>query len=264
MKSLILSALVVSSLSLAQTAPTRHTIPLTDPGRPARVHIESVNGAIHVEGHAGKDVILEVAYSGAPRRERNVDTKGMKRLDLGMDGLEAEEQNNQVKIESGGPGKMDLHVLVPAQSSVKVESVDGGDLRLEGISGGVEAECVNGKIILNNLSGAVSAEGVNGGIVASFSQVAADKPVSLSTVNGAVEVTLPADVKAKIKMRSEHGGVMSDFDLKSESTETVTSGRDKSGKFKLTLGRSVSGAINGGGPELRIETVNGAIYLKKK
>jgi DUF4097 and DUF4098 domain-containing protein YvlB len=266
MKSLILSALAVSALSLAQTTPNRYTIPLTDPGRPARVHIESVNGAVHVEGHAGKDVILEVSTSGPAMKDRGTDAKGMKRFDLATAGLEAEEKNNQVKIESGGPGKVDLHVLVPAQSSVKVESVGGGELKIEGLTGGVEAEGVNGKIILTNLSGGVVSESVNGGIVASFTQLTNDKPVSLTSVNGPVEVTLPADVKAKVKLRSENGGVMSDFDLKTDPSDmaATSNGRDKSGKFKLKLDRSVNGSINGGGAELRIETVNGAIYLKKK
>lgn len=265
MKSLIVATLAVSALGLAQTTPNKYTIPLTDPTRPARVHVESVNGSITVETHAGKDVILEVT-TGSPLKDRGADAKGMKRFDLMSGGLEAEERNNQVKIESGSHAKVDMRILVPPESSVKAELVGGGDLKIEGVMGSVEAECVNCKTILTNLGGAVTVESVNGGVQANLPRLSADKPVAITSVNGPIDLSLPADIKARVRLRSENGSVQSDFDLKVDSSDATTTanGRDKSGRFRLRLDRSVYGSINGGGTEVRLETVNGPIILRKK
>ena len=260
-----LSAISCAAMALAQSTPARYNIPLSDPARPARVHIEMLSGSVHVGTHTGKDVILEVTTT--PGKERGPDSKGLRRVEIAGAGLEATEKNNLVHIESGQQhGAVNLNVLVPESSSVKAELVQSGDLRIEGVQGNIEAENVNGKVILTDVAGAVVAESVNGGISVSFTRVPSDKPMSFTTVNGAIDVTMPADTKATVKLRTENGSVYTDFDLALQPGQVVSSpgGRDKHGNFKITMEHAAKGTINGGGVEMRLESVNGSLTLKKK
>jgi len=62
------------------------------------------------------------------------------------------------------------------------------------------------------------------------------KPMSFSSLNGTLDVTLPADIKANIKLQSDNGEVYSDFpvDMLAPSVnQTVQDDRSKGGKYRL-------------------------------
>jgi len=83
-------------------------------------------------------------------------------------------------------------------------------------------------------------------------------------MNGRIDLTLPADAKADLKINNQRGETYSDFDLQvSTSVERSESGREKGPKYRLNLERIVSAKINGGGPEISMRSVNGAIYIRK-
>ena len=123
---------------------------------------------------------------------------------------------------------------------------------------------------------------MNGRIVASVTQVSAAKASSFSSMNGSIEVTLPADLKARLKMKTDHGEIYTDFDVKVESatgsnaptTIAQDGGRDSGKKNGLPslpqlpglprLDRTLYGTINGGGPEMQFITFNGRIVIRKK
>ena len=56
--------------------------------------------------------------------------------------------------------------------------------------------------------------------------------MSFSTLNGDVDVTLPADTKARFKMRTDFGDIFTDFDVKMEANAppVVEEQKDKNGK----------------------------------
>ena len=65
-------------------------------------------------------------------------------------------------------------------------------------------------------------------------------------------------------MRAENGDVFSDFDvtLRGDQTQTKT---DVQGDRRRWRSDSFTlGTINGGGPEIRLESMNGKIYVRKK
>jgi len=96
--------------------------------------------------------------------------------------------------------------------------------------------------------------------------VTAQKPMAFTSMNGAVDVTLPPLAKANLKLRSDNGDVFTDFDVQLQSqtrTPAVDDSRSRGGRFRLEVDRSVSGTINGGGPEFELRTFNGPIYLRK-
>lgn len=91
--------------------------------------------------------------------------------------------------------------------------------------------------------------------------------MSFSTMNGDVDVTLPGDTKARVKMKSDNGDIYSDFEVKVEanpSNPNVSDTHGKDGRFHVQFDKVTYGSINGGGPEMQFTTFNGKIYLRKK
>jgi DUF4097 and DUF4098 domain-containing protein YvlB len=217
-----------------------------------------------VKVHASaKDAVVEARGRSRDSR-RKEPPPGMRRIDPVSSGLSAEEENNHIKVQVGVHSNVDVTVFVPADTSLKLSTVNGGNITVEGVSGEIDANNVNGSVTLTNVSGAVVAHALNGKVQVELNRVVADKAMSFSTLNGDVDVTLPADARANLKMKSENGEIFSDFEiqLKPSSAQPVSSGGK--GKYKLRFDRALYGSINGGGPEFSFTTLNGTIYLRKK
>jgi len=113
----------------------------------------------------------------------------------------------------------------------------------------------------------VVAHTLNGAVTASLDHVTGNKPMSFTSLNGKVDVTLPADTKARLRLKSDNGSIYSDFDVKLEADggkPVVEDSRGQGGKYKISVDRNVTGTINGGGPEYTFQTMNGNILIHKK
>lgn len=252
--------------------PQRVNIPLTDPTRPAIVNASLMNGGITVTGYNGKEIIVEARARGQERtRESRPDPKaeGMHRLETRGTGLTVDEQDNEVHIGLGMNMNrtVDLNIQVPFNTSLKLRCLNDGDIRVEHVSGEVDADDLNGAVKLTNISGAVVAHSLNEDVVVTLDQVTPGKSMSFSTMNGDVDVTLPADVKARVKMKSENGEIYSDFEFHPESNPAnpkISETHGKDGRYRVQFDKVTYGSINGGGPEMQFTTFNGKIYLRKK
>jgi hypothetical protein len=256
----------VCGIGWAQDTPDRLTVPFSDPARPRTVKVSLLNGSVQVRGYDGKDVVIE----GSPGKgsEGREAPQGMRRIPMRSTGLEAEEENNVIRISAAAHSRyVDLSIQVPRGTSLQLRSVNSKEMLVENVDGDIEANCTNGRVTLNNVSGSVVAHSLNGGVFVTLNQVRGDKPMSFSTMNGNIDVTLPADIKARMKFKSDHGEVFTDFDVKTEPSPTPAveeSRSERRGKYRISVDRAVYGTVNGGGPEMSFTTVNGRIYVRKK
>jgi hypothetical protein len=250
------------------------TVPLTDPGRPAHVEVSLVMGGVTVVGAAVQEVTIEATARAEEEDERDLEMedpgsddrrRGMKRIPNTALGLEAEEKNNRVTISSESWRQpVDLTITVPAASAVVVSTVNDGDLEIRGVTGEIEVHNTNGSITVADARGPVTAATVNGDIRVVFrgdATVAA--PMGFSTLNGDVEVSLPAGLKADVRMRSDNGEIYSDFDVALDRKPAKVEEEREKGRYRVILSREVAGTIGGGGPELLLKTFNGDILLKR-
>lgn len=255
--------IVIALLPFVALAQERLTVPFSDPNRPGTVRVHALDGSISVVGGPGKEVVIETSGGGSRVREGRDVPQGMRRIAGAGGGLEVQEENNVIKINAEDHGRQDLRIQVPVKTSLVIRAVNRG-VTVEGTEGEVDAGSVNGHVIIKNISGSVIANTVNGKVEAVLNAVTPDKPMSFTTLNGTVDVTLPATTKANLRMRTENGDIYSDFDvtLKGDQRETKTEVRGEKRKWKsesFTLG-----TINGGGPEIRFESMNGRVYIRKK
>lgn len=281
-QTLFVAALLALAVAygLAQTAgPEEITVPLSNPSQPAFLKVSLMNGAIHVKAYSGKDVVVRYRSLDEHRdhdededRDDDADKlakrKGMKRLTNTSSALSVEEEDNEVTVRTGWRSMgtpLELTIQVPKNASMKLNTMNEGDITVEGISGDVEVSNMNGKVILTDISGSVVADAMNEDIRVSFSGLDAKKVSSFSSMNGDIDVTLPSSVKASLRLKNDMGEIYSDFDMKLETSPSrVEEGdRGKRGRYRVTMEKVMTGTLNGGGAEMTFKNFNGDIYIRK-
>ena len=227
----------------AERAWTR-TYTLAGPG--AAVEIVNVSGTITVEAVEGDtlDVTATVTARGATAEEaRKV-----------VDTVEIAEEAGaaRVRLKPQYPRELGRHgievsftIRAPRSATIALET-GNGQVKVAGAFAGLKAGTTNGAIHGDGLGNAVAATTTNGDIKVQMASVGGDG-VSLETTNGSIDLKLPRDAKATVAARCVNGSI-SVADLPFE----------RSGEGAR---RKLDGAINGGGPTLRLETVNGRIRV---
>lgn len=219
---------------------------------------DAVDSAVHgvLGGHDADD---------REERGKRDKAKGMRKIpNVGL-GLSVEESQNVVRIESESWRRsIDLRIKVPANTALKLATVNDGDIAVAGVTGDLELSNTNGSITVRAAGGTVVANTVNGEVSVTFSRLATFKSMAFSTLNGDIDVTLPAAINADVRMSSDNGEIYSDFDLKlAPRPSQVKEERGAAGKFKVTIGKEVYGTIGSGGSDLLFKTFNGDIYIRK-
>ncbi len=269
MKSIFIITAFCCALS-AQDSGNRITVPFSDASQPRRLVASMMQGCFAIEGYDGKDVVIEPRGAGGEEHQvRPMPRKaeGMKRIEPAGLGISVEEENNTVKIHSSMGRGRDLLVRVPFATSLKVECMNGGDIKVDRVTGDIDLQNLNGAVTATNVSGSVIAHSLNGQVLVTLDKVTPDKPMSFSSLNGDVDVTLPGDTRGTVRMKTDHGEIFSDFDIKinpSAAAPVVEDSRGKGGRYRVKVDSTTVGALNGGGPDLTFKTFNGNIYIRKK
>jgi DUF4097 and DUF4098 domain-containing protein YvlB len=268
-KSGFILVLLGAGIAWPQDSGDRITVPFSDPSRPHTLKVSLINGGITVKGYDGKEAIIESRGSeGEERRHERPPrgAEGMKRITNTAMGLTAEEEDNVLTVGAHPGRNVDLVIQVPVNTSLKLSSINGGDIVVDHISGEIEVNNTNGGVKLTNVSGSVIAHALNQNIVVKLSQVAPDKSMSFSSLNGDVDVTFPADTKARVKLKTDNGEIYTDFDIRLDASgqkPVIEDGRANHGKYRVRVDHAMYGTINGGGPEFQFQTFNGNIYIRK-
>ena len=252
----------------------RLTMPFSDPAKPGTVEVSVVNGSITIRGANRKDVQIEGrATSGRPAPRRRAPDEppppGLRRLTQNSP-FSVEEDKNTISIDVNSALRgMDFIIEVPLRTNLELETVMGS-VTVEGVEGELEVEAVNGAVTLTNVGGSVVAHSVNGKVTATVSRATPQKAMAFTSLNGSVDVTLPATVKANLKLRSDQGDVYTDFDLqvRQDSSNSNTSPRvdvSRNGRARavVEIDNAIYGSINGGGPDFEMRTFNGNVYVRK-
>jgi hypothetical protein len=264
--SLALAGLLLAVCALAcaqETAGGRIVVPARDTSHPRVVNATVHAGSIAVKTYSGNEVIVETGGAGEARARADGAPAGMKRIDLPR-GLDVEEEDNVITVRARPGGAAHLTITVPTDTSLNLKS-HSGNITVDGVHGEIDASSHSGSITLTNVSGTVVANAFNGALKIAIDRVDPAKPMSFSTFNGSIDVTLPADLKADIKLKTNHGEIFSDFDINLTGGHPITEKNDTpDGKFRLRTDRTIYGQIDGGGAEVSFQSFNGRITLRKK
>ena len=319
----------------SESSPTH--LKFTDPAKPGTVRLRLAWGDVTVTAADTQEVTIVSNIKNKHAAEKRAD--GLRRLDSEVT-YSAAEKDNVISLEfsmdvaGSSHGNASVQLTVPRQTSIVVQSSFGGGVHVRDLVGDVEIRNMNGEITLDRISGAALVETMNGEIHATFLKVTEGKALSFTSMNGEVNVSIPADTKANVRLRTQNGAVYTDFDEKALVTHTeaahgrlrhthvrsagksdsddddewqsdvretvreamrtgieaareaVAAAREAAQAARegvaeangapippippmppimpsLSGGKVVSGALNGGGPDIQIATMNGTITLRK-
>lgn len=277
MKHVLIVILVVAGFAAAAQDSGEFTVPFSNPSGAFKLTVDIKTGTVKVKGTARKDVYVKYSSFKETSDEHNEDEDnddekgkrpskaGLKKISGGAMNIEASEYQNAVKVVSDNwSERIEMIVEVPSTINLKVKTYNDGDLEVSNITGIVELVNYNGAITATGISGTVVAETYNGDIKIAYDKLTPDTPLSYANYNGDIDITLPAALKASFKMKTKQGEVYSGFDTQVQKASPVTKTESKTGVYKVTIDDWVKADVNGGGPEISIQTYNGDIYIRKK
>ncbi|RDY58699.1 DUF4097 family beta strand repeat-containing protein [Flagellimonas nanhaiensis] len=266
----IILLLLIANVTLAQEkAIDLFTVPLSSPGSPGKLVIDQITGSITVDAYEGAEVIIKASF-GSEKRHYQEDKKdnnrnGMKRINGSSLNVSAEEKNNVVQVVNEQWNRItNLQVKVPRNFSLKLSTVNDGNILVNGVNGEMEISNVNGEITLQDVSGSASADTVNGDVKVNFNSIESGANMAFSSLNGDLDITFPSSLKADVKAKSDMGEVFTDFEMEVSETKPEVSKNENSGTYKVSVEQWVRGKINGGGPEMIFKTFNGDILIRSK
>jgi uncharacterized protein YehS (DUF1456 family) len=266
MKKIILNITICIFLIFSARAQSAEqlTVPLSSPGSSYTLHIDLINGSIRVNSYDGKEIQISVTAKGK-REDGQEGPGGMKRISPknGFD-ITAKEENNTVTVENNDVNRaIELSLKIPKNVKLKLSTINNGDIEVENVQGELEINNVNGGIKCTGISGSVVASTVNGNVITTFTSIDEKAPMAFTTLNGNVDVSLPAGAKSNFKLKSERGEIYTDFDMEIDKTQGQAETKKESGMYRLKLEDWIMGKINGGGPEMLMKNMNGNIYIRK-
>ncbi|MBE2213712.1 MAG: DUF4097 family beta strand repeat protein [Opitutaceae bacterium] len=206
--------LLAGGAALAARAEER-VLSFADPSKPGKLVIQMGLGDLRVSGADVKDVTLRSEDDFGGDAEPRED--GLRRLDSGGDTHAINASGNVITISCGAllggrhGESTDLDLTVPKGVYLIVQRSGPGDTQIEALSGDIEIRSLVGDIALGDLSGGLVVESTHGDVSAEFAAFPADRPVSISTAHGDVEVRVPEASKAKVRFRTLRGEVLTDF-----------------------------------------------------
>ena len=224
------------------------------------VEIKGINGRITAEAGTGNEVqVLAVKTS----RRSDVNTVQVKVVqhsrgvticavypnesgemqDCESDSGERQRSGN-VNIKDNDV-QVDFTVKVPALVSFVGKTVNG-EISASHLTGNVVAKTVNGSISIST-TGYAEASTVNGQISARLGDAQWSNSVNFKTLNGGINLDLPANLSTDVEAETLNGQINSDFPI------NLTSLKDR---------RHLRGRIGAGGRELLLKTLNGSINLR--
>ncbi|MDX1660457.1 MAG: DUF4097 family beta strand repeat-containing protein [Gemmatimonadota bacterium] len=247
-----LATMVVAVPAVAQQTETFRWEGEIDRGE--TVSVKGINGEVEARPTTGRTLRVEAQMRSKRGSVRDLDvdvrqTSGGITI-CGVYPLEDGGTKNA--CDRGRSGDMrngtsiDFVVHVPPGVDFEGRTVNGG-IETGDLDGNVSVSTVNGGIEVAG-TGTVQAKTVNGAIEAETGAASWDGDLEFKTVNGSITVTLPANANARVEAKTVNGGLDTDFPL------TIQ------GRWGP---RRMEGTIGQGGGTLELETVNGAIRLRR-
>lgn len=246
-----------------QGKPEVITVPLSRPGEPVTVEIEFMSARIEVIGEDRKDAQFSIVMGAGERRIKT--PSGMKKLTGGGGALSIEEDDNAISVGSDTPlsGKVEIVARVPRRADLQLSTVNDGEIIVRDVTGALQLENVNGPITATNINGSVIAESVNDAINVAFSGIDPKGATAFSSLNGDLSLSLPANAAVELRIDSGDGQVESDFELDVKPTKPTIERNEGRGGVSVRVEDVIVATINGGGPVIRMKTLNGNVRIGK-
>jgi hypothetical protein len=289
-KSFVASLCRMLQVDYVFAEPLRHAVDDTDHDMPVQEHetieksfampaahrtieVDNVFGSVEVVGGTSDQVQLTVEKTlraeskqdlELARKEVTIDiTQKDGALKLYVNGPFRCQCDNDChgrrRDDEGYNVKMDFKLHVPRDIDTKVKTVNEGHVIVRNVAGQFLVRNVNGDITMDNVAGSGSANTVNGPVKVTFRENPRENS-SFGTINGNVELTFARGLSADFRFKTMNGGVYSDFPVNALPAHALQEDH-RDGKTIFRADRYTGARVNSGGPEIKIENLNGDIRI---
>jgi len=261
-----------------------------DNSKSGKISISNVIGSLTIKSHRGQDIIVKYSKKEIEKEmKKHPDrAKGLKPItheyedDTGL-GFSVNQEKNEINIigspfrlfsgisedEKDNPEVPKYEFMIPEDIDI---TVNGGQfifypdnektkLVIEDIHSEITVNAFGGGVLIKNITGPATIHSISGTTVVIYSDVDQENPISITSSNGDIDLTLPRNTPADLNFNAIMGEVFSDFDIEMK-------GKKKEPKYDLPLISTESiglhGKINGGGVKINLTAITGNIYLRKK
>ena len=213
-------------------------------------------------GEDREDAMFEVTVADGNRKI--VTPSGTQSLKGGGYSLEVEEDDNEISVEMDlRMNKVTVLARVPRQASVELHTVNDGEIIISNLVGNHELYNTNGPITARNISGSVIAESLNDTIDIGFTSIDADQASSMESMNGDLILGLPDGAGVSARLDTSHGEIYSDFEVEVQPSERDIERDDDEDGVYISIESVIVAEINGGGPTIRMKSLQGDINIRK-
>ena len=252
---LILAVLGLLPASAAEQKETTEKVFHATAG--GRLTIENVIGPISVTAAPGPDVRVTVVKTIEARTAEQV-AQAQREVTL-ESGQEGANVRLHVKFPNGNERhytvRYEFRVQAPPGMSLKLATVNDGDVTVHGTFGDFTVNNVNGSIEMADIAGSGEAHTVNGKVRVEFAKNPTG-PTSFKSINGELRVSFQPGLSADVQLKTFNGEAWTDFD----STTLASEGGHWTGK-RYSRDRATGIRIGSGGPAINFDAFNGNIYI---
>ena len=228
------------------------------------IQLNSEFGSITLKNANGNNVILDSNGGGIVLKEVRATGSITTQTDFGNTSFE-NGSSNSLSIDSNN-GAVSL-IKVRVSKEIKIEDefgeidleqafaasydlhTNGGSITISGAKGKLKARTDFGGIKIENAESVTLDLETNNGTV-EFSGSLGIGPHMVNSEFGEVDLTLPADSKLSVNLKTEFGNIQSDLPI----TVTLNGTSNSSGD-------QIVGSINSGGEQLTVQTNNGSVNI---
>jgi hypothetical protein len=258
-------AVVLAFMSMhvfAQAESQVINIPLSRPGEPVEMEISILSARIEVIGEEREDAVFEVAVEESTRKI--VTPSGTRSLKAAAFSLEVEEKDNRIEVSTDWRAKkVNLVARIPRRADLELSTVNDGEIIVNNITGSLVLENVNGPITASHINGSVVAEAVNRDITVNFDSLDTSQAMSFNSVNGNLVLGLPEGAGVELHIDSSEGEIYSDFEVEVKPTRPEVIREDGPDGVEVNVKSVIVAEVNGGGPVIKLKTLNGNIEVRK-
>jgi hypothetical protein len=238
-----------------------------------QLEVSTINGSIRVTGH--DDDAVDVVIRKRVRAETESDAAQAESA-VGLEVREAADSLRLLGHPEEQPGcdwetvtrrktrpryhvSFDFELRVPRGTTLRLCTVNGGAVHVDGTAGDFEIDNVNGAITLTAVRGAGRAVTVNGRVTAAFLENP-PRPVLLKSINGDLDATFPPGLSADLLMKTFNGGLFTDFEVTPLATPAAAP--ERRGGMNVYRGTRFSGyRVGRGGPSVTLDAFNGDVRV---
>lgn len=231
-RSLALLPLALSAALLSaglRADETTNSIKFSHPDQPGTLRVTIARGDIRIIGADTPEVVVTTEM--APKHQTRSD--GLRVLTEAAT-YALTEKDNTVTLDATSDGwsgaSSDFKIKVPRNTNIVVQNAMGGDIVCGGVQGDMEVKSLHGEVQLDDISSSAVVDTMNGEITANVRELKPGKTLSFTSMNGEVLVKVPADGKANVRLRTQNGSILTDFDEKTLVTKLENVGGGPHGR----------------------------------